>query len=58
VDNLIVQFADEKCRMPIKHHYLHSHLDFFRPNLRDVSEGHGEHFYQYILAMEKRYQVE
>ena len=37
-------------------HYLHSHLDFFRPNLTDVSEEHGECFHQEIQVMEKRYQ--
>ena len=41
VENLIVRYADMKCRMSIKLHYLHSHLDFFRPNLVDVSEEHG-----------------
>ena len=56
VENLIVRYAEMKCRMSIKLHYLHSHLDFFRPNLGDVSEEHGERFHQDILAMEKRYQ--
>ena len=56
VENLIVRYADMKCRMSIKLHYLHSHLEFFRPNLGDVSEEHGERFHQDILAMEKRYQ--
>ena len=37
-------------------HYLHSHLEFFRPNLGDVSEEHGKCFHQDILAIEKRYQ--
>jgi hypothetical protein len=56
VENLIVRYAEMKCNMSIKLHYLHSHLDFFRPNLGDVSEEHGERFHQDILAMEKRYQ--
>ena len=56
MENLIVRYADMKCRMSIKLHYLHSHLEFFRPNLGDVSEAHGERFHQDILAMEKRYQ--
>ena len=43
-------------RMSLKMHYLHSHLDFFRPNLLDMSEEHGECFYQDIQVMEKRYQ--
>ena len=42
--------------MLLKMHYLHSHSDFFRPNLADVSEEHGEHFHQGIQVMEKRHQ--
>ena len=38
-------------------HFLHSHLDFFRDNLGNVSEEHGERFHQDIQVMEKRYQV-
>jgi hypothetical protein len=26
-------------------HYLHSHLEFFRPDLGDVSEEHDERFH-------------
>ena len=37
-------------------HYLISHLDFFRPNLTDVSDEHGECFHQDIQVLEKRYQ--
>ena len=44
--------------MPLKMHYLHSHLDFFRSKLADVSEEHGERFHQDIQVMEKRYQVD
>jgi len=33
-----------------------SHLDFFRENLGEVSDVHGEKFHQDILAKEKRYQ--
>ena len=40
----------------MKIHYLHSHLDFFRPYLTAVSEEHGERFHQDIQVMEKRYQ--
>ena len=31
-------------------------LRFFRPNLTDLSEEHGERFHQDIQVMEKRYQ--
>ena len=42
--------------MSLKIHFLHSHLDFFPLNCRDVSDEHGERFHQDIAAMEKRYQ--
>ena len=43
-------------RMLLKMHYLHSHLDFFRANLTDVSKEHGERFHQDMLeVMEKKY---
>ena len=44
------------CRMSIKLHYLHSHLDKFPDNLGDVSEEKGEKFHQDIKVMEDRYQ--
>ena len=37
-------------------HYLHFYLNFFRPNLADVSEEHVERFHQDIQVVEKRYQ--
>ena len=42
--------------MSLKLHFLDSHLDFFRDNLGDVSDEHGERFHQDIQVMEKRYQ--
>lgn len=56
VASLLEHYRSLGCRMSIKLHYLHSHLEFFRPNLGDVSEEHGERFHQDIETMEKRYQ--
>ena len=42
--------------MSLKIRYLHSHLEFFTPNFIDVAKEHGEHFYQDIHIIEKRYQ--
>ena len=53
---LLQSYCKLGCRMSIKMHYLHSHLDFFRPNLTDVSEEHGERFHQDIQVMETWYQ--
>ena len=44
------------CRMSLKIHFLHSHLNFFPPNLGAVSDEHGERFHQDITKMESNYQ--
>ena len=41
------------CRMSLKIHFLHSHLNFF---LGAVSDEHGERFHQDITKMESNYQ--
>ena len=56
VSNLIESHEKLGCRMSLKLHFLHSHLDFFRDNLGNVSEEHGERFHQDVQVMEKRYQ--
>ena len=41
--------------MSPKIHFLHSHLDFFPPNMDDVNDEHGERFHQEIKELESRY---
>jgi hypothetical protein len=53
VESLIQRYEILGYRMSVKLHYLHSHLQLFRPNLGDVSEEHGERFHQDIEAIEK-----
>ena len=55
VANMISAFHAMGCRMSLKVHYLHSHLNFFRDILGHISEEHGERFHQDILVMEQRY---
>ena len=43
------------CKMSLKVHFLDSHLDFFHKNMSDVSDKHGERFYQDISVIENRY---
>ena len=38
VSNLIKSYEKLGCHMSLKLHFLHSHLDFFRDNLGNVSE--------------------
>ena len=56
VNNLMEEYKTMRCRMSLKMHFLLSHLDFFSPNMGDVSEEHGERFHQDISDMERRYQ--
>ena len=56
VNNLMVEYEKMGCRMSLKMHFLHSHLDFFSPNMGDISEEHGERFHQDIAETERRYQ--
>ena len=56
VDNMLKAYQRMGCRMSLKMHFLHSHLDFFPPNLGEVSDEHGETFHQDISVMETRYQ--
>ena len=44
-----------ECRLSLKMHFLHSHLEFFPENLGAVSDEQGERFHQDIQAMEERY---
>lgn len=56
INKLLRTFQRIGCRMSLKIHFLHSHLDFFPPNLGDVSDEHGERFHQEMMVMESRYQ--
>ena len=56
VKNMSVNFQKLVCRMSIKVHFLHSHLDFFPSNLGAISEEQDERFQQDIKTMETRYQ--
>ncbi|KAF2361910.1 hypothetical protein FHG87_007339, partial [Trinorchestia longiramus] len=53
----MLQFCEDMgCRMSLKIHFLHSHLNFFPPNLGAVSNENGERFHQDITEMESNYQ--
>jgi hypothetical protein len=56
VESLIQRYEVLGYRMSVKLHYFHSNLEFFIPNLGDVSEEHGERFHKDIEATEKKYQ--
>jgi hypothetical protein len=55
VKNMLLAFKNLGCKMSIKVHYLHSHLDRFPDNLGDYSEEQGERFHQDLRTIEERY---
>ena len=55
VENLLASYEKIGCRMSLKLHVLHSHLNFFTDNYGDVSDEHEERFHQQIATMERRY---
>jgi len=56
VQDPLTSYKAMGCNMSLKIHFLESHSDFFPENLCEVSDNHGEGFYQDIMAMEKWYQ--
>ena len=56
IEKLLMSYEDMGCQMSLKIHFLHSHLNFFLPNLGAVSNEHGERFHQDITKMESTYQ--
>ena len=55
VEDMLHVYQTVGCHMSLKINFLHSHLDFFPPNLFAVSDEHGERLHQDISTMEKRY---
>lgn len=56
VKDLLKKYQTMGCRMSLKIHFLHSHFDFFPPNLGMVSDEQGERFHQDLKRIEERYQ--
>ena len=42
------------CKMSLKLHVLHSHIDEFKDNMGDYSEEQGERFHHDIKSFEER----
>ena len=56
IEKLLEAYKEMDCRMSLKMHFLHSHIDFFPENLGAVSDEQGERFHQDIDTLEVRYQ--
>ena len=55
IEKLLKSYEDMGCRMSLKIHFPHYHLNFFPPNLGAVSDEHRERFHQDITKMESSY---
>ena len=55
VEELVDAYEKMGCRMSLKLHVLHSHIDEFKDNMGDYSEEQGERFHQDVKSFEERY---
>ena len=54
VEELVNAYEKMGCRMSLKLHILHSHINEFKNNWGDYSEEHGKRFYQDVKSFEER----
>ncbi|PNF15056.1 hypothetical protein B7P43_G16761, partial [Cryptotermes secundus] len=52
----LAAYKAQGCKMSLKVHFLHSHVDYFPENLGAYSEEQGERFHQDVRDIERRYQ--
>ena len=55
VEELVDVYEKMGCRISLKLHVLHSHIDESKSNMGDYSEEQGERFYQDVKSFEERY---
>ena len=55
VEELVDAYEKKGCRMSLKIHVLHSHIDEFKDNMGDYSEEQDERFHQDVKSFEERY---
>ena len=56
VDRMMKAYEQLGARMPLKMHFLHSHLELFPSNLGEISDEEEERFHQDISVIKERYQ--
>ena len=55
MEELVDAYEKMGCRMSLKLHVLHSHIDEFKDNMGDCSEEQGERFHQDVKLFEEHY---
>ncbi|GBN14284.1 hypothetical protein AVEN_43807-1 [Araneus ventricosus] len=56
VQHMLAAYEARGCKMSLKVHFLHSHIDYFQENLGAYSEEQSERFHQDARDIERRYQ--
>ncbi|GBP53241.1 hypothetical protein EVAR_88125_1 [Eumeta japonica] len=54
--HMLTAYSAQGCKMSLKVHFLHSHIEYFPENLGAYSEEQGEIFHQDVRDIERRYQ--
>ncbi|GBM90375.1 hypothetical protein AVEN_175918-1 [Araneus ventricosus] len=55
LQRVLTAYEDQGCKMSLKVHFLHSHIDCFLENLGAYSEEQDERFHQDVRDIERRY---
>ncbi|GBN57740.1 hypothetical protein AVEN_255026-1 [Araneus ventricosus] len=53
---MLTAYESQGCKMNLKVHFLHSHIDCFPENLGVYREKQGERFHQDVSDIERTYQ--
>ncbi|GBM57648.1 hypothetical protein AVEN_52267-1 [Araneus ventricosus] len=53
---MLIAYEAQGCKMSLKVHFLHSHIDCFTENLGAYNEEQSDRFHQDVRNIEKRYQ--
>ncbi|GBL75996.1 hypothetical protein AVEN_234311-1 [Araneus ventricosus] len=56
VQLMLTVYEAQGCKMSLKVHFLHSHIDCFPEHLGAYSEEQGERFHQDVRDIERQYQ--
>ncbi|GBN73403.1 hypothetical protein AVEN_261738-1 [Araneus ventricosus] len=56
LQRMLTAYEAQRCKMRLKAHFLHSHMDCFPENIGAYSEEQGERFHQDVRDIDRRYQ--
>ncbi|KAL4714444.1 hypothetical protein ACJJTC_017739 [Scirpophaga incertulas] len=54
VQHMLTAYKAQVCKMRLKVHFIHSHIEYFPENLGAYTEEQGERFHQNVRDIEKK----